>query len=232
MKNFKTFIAILGLFIANFYSNAQTIRTYNLSGFQHISMGSAFHIKVSQGNSYKIIAKGEKKDLDKLEVYTKNNTLHAGFENNWSFWGRNNHDKVEFQIEMPSLASVDFSGASNSIISGFDDLQNLSVGLSGASKSKIDVFTSKINIDISGASNLKLIGRANNLQLDLSGASGVDATNFAVKSASIEASGASNAKVSVSESILLEASGASNIKYLGNPKVKKSTSGAASITKI
>lgn len=195
-------------------------------------MGSAFHIKIVHGNSFKVIAKADKKDLDRLNVYTKNNTLIAGFENNWNWWGRNNGDKIEFQIEMPTLLSVNFSGASNSTITGFDDLSNLNIDLSGASKSKIDIFANNLSVDVSGASKLNLVGSSNKLTLTMSGASSVEATNFPVKIADIDASGASNARLSVSQSINYDASGASNVKYIGNPKVNKSTSGAANINRI
>lgn len=232
MKKFKIYFTIFISINLSTAAFSQTIRTYDLSGFQKLNMGSAFHIHVIQGNSFKVIAKGAKKDLDRLEVYTKNNTLVAGFENNWNWWGRNNSEKIEFQIEMPSILSVNFSGASNSTITGFDDLNTLNIELSGASKSKIDVFSNNMSVEVSGASKLNLIGRSNKLTLSMSGASSVEATNFPVKIADIDASGASSARLSVSQSINYDASGASNVKYIGNAKVSKSTSGAANINRL
>lgn len=232
MKKQNFYFSILIFLFLSSAIYSQTIRTYDLSGFQKLDMGSAFHIKIVHGNSFKVIAKADKKDLDRLNVYTKNNTLIAGFENNWNWWGRNNGDKIEFQIEMPTLLSVNFSGASNSTITGFDDLSNLNIDLSGASKSKIDIFANNLSVDVSGASKLNLVGSSNKLTLTMSGASSVEATNFPVKIADIDASGASNARLSVSQSINYDASGASNVKYIGNPKVNKSTSGAANINRI
>lgn len=100
------------------------------------------------------------------------------------------------------------------------------------SKSKVDVFVNKLNAELSGASQLKLIGRADKIDLALSGASSINAENFPTKAARIDASGASNVKLAVSDNLQVDASGAANIKYIGNPKIHKSTSGGANISKI
>lgn len=233
MKNLSRLaFTILLCTIISKSSFSQTVRNYNLSNFQKLKMGSAFTINVTEGKSFKVISKGKKSDLDELEVYVRNNTLYAEFKNKWSLFGNNNHDKIEFQIEMPTISAVNFSGASNSIVTGFDDLRGLEIDLSGASKSKIDVFATDVSIDVSGASNLKMIGRANKLNISMSGASDIEAINFPVQNANIDASVASGAKLSVSNQINVDASGAANIKYVGSPKVHKSTSGGANISKI
>lgn len=212
--------------------NAQIIRDYKLANFEKVNIGSAIVIKINHSDNFKVVSKGKKDDLDELSVYVSNKTLIIESKEKWSLWNRRRHERIEFMIEMPQITSANFSGATQSLITGFDELNQLDIELSGASKSKVDVFVNKLNAELSGASQLKLIGRADKIDLALSGASSINAENFPTKTARIDASGASNVKLAVSDNLQVDASGAANIKYIGNPKIHKSTSGGANISKI
>lgn len=233
MKNqLKTAFTLLLVSLIVQLGHSQIVRNYNLSGFQKLNMGSAFVIKVVQGNTFKVISKGKKEDLDKINVFVEKGTLVAESKSKWKLWQNENTSRIEFQIEMPTITAIDFSGATTSFVTGFDDLNNLDIELSGASKSKLDVFANNVTIDVSGASELDLVGRANKMNVSMSGASNIKSTNFPTKSADIDGSGASNIKLSVSESLDIDISGASSVAYLGNPKVHKSSSGGASVRRI
>ncbi len=231
MKNTLFNLLIISLFLT-FNLRSQITRNYYLANFNGLSLGSAFKINVTNSKNFKVLVKGKKEDLDDLQVYIKNSTLIAKYKTKWSLWSRS-RKSVEFLIEMPTITNIDLSGASQSKISGFDDLNKLNIELSGASQAYIDVFAADVNLELSGASTLKLIGRANKMNADLTGASSMDAGNFPLKNMTIDASGASNAKVSVSETLNVEASGAATIRYLSKPKnIHKNTSGGSNVQLI
>ncbi len=231
MKNTLFNLLIISLFLT-FNLRSQITRNYDLANFNGLSLGSAFKINVTNSKNFKVLVKGKKEDLDDLKVYIKNSTLIAKYKTKWSLWSRS-RKSVEFLIEMPTITNIDLSGASQSKISGFDDLNKLNIELSGASQAYIDVFAADVNLELSGASTLKLIGRANKMNADLTGASSMDAGNFPLKNMTIDASGASNAKVSVSETLNVEASGAATIRYLTKPKnIHKNTSGGSNVQLI
>jgi len=76
---------------------------------------------------------------------------------------------------------------------------------------------------------LKMHGLGDYLHADISGASLLSAFDFPVRAADLNLSGASNARVTVSDHLKVTASGASSVLYRGNPVVDKTVSGESSV---
>ncbi|GAB3768407.1 hypothetical protein GCM10028818_02730 [Spirosoma horti] len=201
-------------------------RTYAFTGFDQVDMGSAFHITVQQGAAFGVTVEGDRRNLDDLDVYVRNGTLYAQYR-----ISRRREYSSSFTITMPTVRRVNFSGASQSTVSGFSNLNELDVTLSGASESQITTQASRVNLVLSGASVLRLTGQGSALTSDLSGASLLQAFGYPVDQAGVEASGASKATINVRASLVVKASGASAIRYQGTPTVKQQLSGASSVQK-
>ncbi|UFH52289.1 head GIN domain-containing protein [Spirosoma sp. KNUC1025] len=204
------------------YQSAQ--QTYSFTNFDRLDMGSAFTISVQQGNTFSITVEGDRRNLDDLDVYTRNGTLIAQYRN-----ARNRKYSTTFVITMPTLRGVNFSGASKSTISDFTNLNGLDIELSGASEAQVSVKAARTNVELSGASRLQLTGSGTSLVADLSGASQLQGYSYPVNDANLGASGASKANVSVANSLDVDASGASSVRYRGNPSVRQRVSGASSV---
>ena len=216
---------ILAAFSLN--ANAQDTRNFSASGFNKLSMGSAFKIDVKQGSGYSVTTAGREEDLKDIEASVKGGTLHLGYKSNG--WNKN-RKTVMVNITMPSLEAVDFSGASKATVANFPSTKNLDIEVSGASSVMITSNAPKITFDLSGASSLTLYGRGDVLTGELSGASSFKGREFSAKVANLDASGASSAAVVASATVNAEASGASSIRYSGGAKdVHSSTSGASSV---
>ncbi|MBD2753867.1 head GIN domain-containing protein [Spirosoma validum] len=199
-------------------------QTYALTNFDRIDMGSAFVITVQQGTTFSITAEGDRRNLDDLQVYTRNGTLMAQYR-----VARNRQYNTSFLITMPTLRGVSFSGASRSTISGFTNLNDLDIHLSGASEGQFTIQSARTTIELSGASSLRLNGAGAGLWADLSGASLLQSFSYPVSEANLEASGASKANVNVATMLDVNASGASSVRYRGTPSVRQRISGASSV---
>jgi len=221
----KLFILLTLLSTAVFAQESK--RSFNVSGFEKLDMGSAFVITVTKANDYKVEAAGREQDLKDLVVKVSNGKLSIGYPNNWGGW--KNRKEVYITVTMPKLVGVDFSGASKSKVSGFSS-ERFSINLSGASQGNFDIDAKELALDCSGASGITITGDGKSLNADVSGASSVNAFDFKVDVANIDASGASGAKVYVTSKIVAEASGASNVRYKGGASsVVANTSGAGSV---
>lgn len=232
MKTVHFFSFLLVLFAA-FLSNAASAQdnssqTLKLSGFDRLSLGSAFEINVTKGD-FSVKVEGRKEDLEDLEANVSSGKLRIGYKNSNSMQN-NNRKRVIVTIAMPTLRAIDFSGATRSKIAGFNDLKTLDVELSGASKCDIDVKAEKVVLNISGATVLDLVGSADRMEGEISGATSMRAYDFPVKEVDLDVSGASTVKVNASKKIDLDVSGASNVRYKGGSNsVRSSTSGASSV---
>ena len=204
-------------------------KTFANKDFSEIEINSAFHVTLVQGSNYEIIANGNAADLEKIEVKQNGKDLTIGLKNN-----SGNVDEIQLHITLPRLEDLDLTGAVIATASSeFNAANELSIDVSGASKLTMPVKANKVSVDISGAGQVTLTGNTNILNLDASGNGIADLLNLTAKNADIEISGASDAKVHVTNTIEAEASGASSLQYKGNPRVRKAqTSGASEITGI
>lgn len=202
----------------------ETTKEFALIDFDRLEMGSAFNITVEQGTSFSVKAKGDRRNINDLEVYKSGTTLVIEYD---EFENRNHQTYIT--ITMPELSSFNFSGASVSVVSGFESDGTLDVYLSGASVCQLDAGYGKLNTVVSGASTLKLHGLGDVMTAEVSGASVLSAFEFPVREAQLNASGASKARLTVSDNLSATATGASDVIYRGNPQVVSNASGGSSV---
>jgi hypothetical protein len=204
-------------------------KSFNLNDFDRIDLGSSFVITVTQGNSYKVDVRGREQDVKEIIAKVSNGTLDLHYPSNWSGW--KNRKEVYVSITMPKLTGAELSGASKSTVSGFSS-DKLLIDVSGASSATFNVDAKMLSLDCSGASSLKIIGTGQSLNAEASGASSINAYDFKVSTANVDASGASDAKLYVTNKINAEASGASSVRYKGGASVRSNTSGAGSVKSV
>lgn len=198
---------------------------YIVSDFNRLDIGDAMHVTVVKGVFFEVNAKGDRRNLDDLEVSKVGNTLITRFTRN----GNRRHTTY-ITISMPELVAANFYGATTATIGGFD-ANEFSVNLSGASYAQVDIEAVITQANLSGASNLTLSGSSEKVISDVSGASLLKAYNFIAEDFVVIASGASHAYVKANRTLMAEASGASSILYRGDPVVTSKASGGSSILK-
>jgi len=195
-------------------------RTYTITDFDRVAASDALIITINQGNSFSIQADGDRRNLDDLMIYKNGSTLVIRYDH---------YEKRQYNtsinLTLPALEGSDFSSAVSANISGFTNVNQFDLTLSGASLAQLDMEVSELNFSLSGASQLQLNGKGQTLNGTLSGASLLSAFNFPSSQAKLIVTGASNGKVSVSQQLEVNASGASLVQYRGNPQVEIEASG-------
>ena len=208
----------------NFGPYDETTASFAITNFDRLEMGSAYKITVTQGAAFRISAQGHRRDMDDLNVRRVGSLLKIDYRNHY----RNRRHEMNLTITMPMLRAAQFSGASDSRVGGFSE-QDLDLGLSGASRLDFTGQAKRLTVNLSGASTATLNGQTVRLLADLSGASRLDATRFPAEEVSVEASGASQARVNATSHLIVDASGASSVRYRGNPTLESHTSGASTV---
>ncbi len=222
------FLAVVASLSFAFIRPTEEVKTFNVSNFDKVDMGSAFTINVLQGSQFSVKASGRNEDLDDLEATVTGSTLKVRYKN--TKWGWNNNRKqVRIDVVMPQLRGMDFSGACTVNVRGFRDQGNVNLEISGASTATIDIDADQLAVDFSGASTINLNGKATRMEGEVSGATTLKAYNLQTKQVSLDVSGASGASVSATEKVNVQASGASSVRYRGGASVSSNTSGASSV---
>src|SRR5690606_37540438 len=186
-------------------------REFTVIDFDRLEMGSAFKITVEEGSVFKISARGDRRNINDLKVYKTGSTLVIKYDES-----ANRKHETYIRIKMPVLKGVNFSGATESVIEDFESDESLDVNLAGASVCQIDADYKNMNIVLSGASKLYLSGDGDAIEANISGASTLKGFNYDIREVLLNASGASNAEVSVSDKLSVTANGASEVFYKGN----------------
>ena len=204
----------------------ETSREYAVIDFDQLEMGSGFHITVMEGPNFMVRAKGDRRNIQDLDVFKEGSTLRIRYDEN-----ANRRHETRIVIQMPVLKGFNFSGGSVSVIDGFESDDVLNAYVSGGSLAQLNAGYRKVNLVLSGGSKFRMHGLGDELEGDISGASVLSAFDFPVSTATLNFSGASSGKITVADQLTVTASGASTVVYRGSPSIEKDVSGESSVVK-
>lgn len=207
----------------------QRTQTYSYSDFSNLDVGSAFHVNVTQSDTFSVTVTAGERIFDRISVTKTGDTLKIEV-NPGIFFGTLN---ARADITMPTLNSITLSGATSGTLEGLTTQNTFTADISGASSLEAaNLQTGDLNIMLEGASRFVAEGNGNNLDATVSGASNMDLENFQVNDADVTISGASHAVVSPTGTLDVDASGASSLQYTGNPNLGDiNTSGASTVNR-
>lgn len=231
----KTYITFLALALTFIFSSCidedpgprqSDTRSFAFVDFNRVEAGYGLVVNITKGNTYSVAADGDRRNLDDLVVFKSGNSLILGFRNS---------DKRQYltyvNISMPDLQGVNFSGAVNATVTGFSTNSFFDATLSGASLAQMNISSDELTLNISGASQLRLVGSGEKMNGLVSGASLLTSYDYPVAEATLNVSGASSGRISVSQQLKGTATGASLILYRGQPSVEVESSGESMVRK-
>ncbi len=209
------------------------VKEYKLStSISSIDVGSAIRLELSDD-----VAPG----LVKIETYS-NIFEYVNFKTDHDdveIWMENKRYDNDVVVTVYASAaqydSVEASGATRVTLVGEIDSPTYEIDLSGASSfvmsGNFDDMV-ELTIDASGASKAQVAGSVSKCEVDASGASTIDARDLTCQYLDVELSGATDLTIGVSSAIEGELSGASTLYYSGDARVDVETTGASQIKKF
>ena len=218
---------------------ATIIKNYKCTNFRGLHISSVFDVNVSRSSKYSLQVEISKDYEQYLDIKVVNGILRIGFTDTYKAKKLFSHmDKciAVATISMPTLESVDLSGASKLNASDSFDLRgkDFRLRVSGASEVySLNVSGSDATVSVSGASRAALSGRFNDIEVQLSGASKLDLDTDA-EDIDIDASGSSSAQIAGTyESIDVQCSGACGINLSGSAdELEIGCSGASGVNAL
>ena len=211
--------------------NDPNVEVRNVPSFTAIKVSGGIDLYLSQGDDYSLaVSASVEKYRNNIKTEINNGVLLISYISDHS--GRNYGDKrLRAYVSFKMLESLEGSGASDIIIKGTLTSNTMLIKLSGASDVKGPVKIANLSMELSGASTVFINGTAQNLKLEASGASDIKSYDLHVENCVAKLSGASDVRLTVTNSISATASGASTLFYQGDPEKKEvATSGASSIS--
>ena len=218
-------------------------KDYDFEGFTRLSVDYDFEVEVTRGDAHLVQVTVDDNLVDSLEVSLSGDTLRIDLDG-----GPYKNTTQRAKVVLPELAAVEVSGSSEASVEGFSSSDDLDLVASGASTlvlanvragdSKLDVSGASevtgsaelgdVSMDVRGASTVDLEGSGADAALSAEGASHLLLEDLALASATVKLSGASDAALSVAETLDVELSGASKLSYSGDPQLGKIETGGGS----
>lgn len=220
-------------------ASATIIKDYKCANFRGVQISSVFDVDVRRSSKYSLQIEISKEYEQYLDVKVVNGILRIGFTDTYKAKKLFSHmDKciAVATISMPTLESVELSGASKLNVSDSFDLKgkDFRLRVSGASEVySLNVSGGDATISVSGASRAALSGCFNDIEIQLSGASKLDLDTDA-EDIDVDASGSSSAQIAGTyESIDIQCSGACGINLSGSTdELEIGCSGASGVNAL
>ncbi|RSK50927.1 head GIN domain-containing protein [Hymenobacter rigui] len=221
MKTFRivSVLAVTALLsgTATFTALAQQVRS--VGSFEQVKASGAIDVVLKQGPATEVKIDAEPTVLEHVRTEVQGNTLvlyrDKGLSNLLS------NKKVTVYITCPTLTGVSVSGASDVKSTTPFTADNFTIQASGASDVTMNLNVKTLTATASGASDLRLSGRAERQQIHISGSSDYKGYELQSRIADVQASGASDAYVAVTEELQSHASGSSDVHYKGKPRLMR-----------
>lgn len=195
-----------------------------VAAYEKVAVGSAFQVEATEGKQTPLTISADSNLLSHIKTEVRDKVLYVEIDGSVS-----TKQPMKLKLSTPTLKGFEASGATKvkvhlasahdfdlgdsgaSEVSVDGTVRNLTADLSGSSKADISGRSfGKVTLTLSGASQMELGGRAEALNAELSGASSLTG-GLSGKSAQLELSGASNAKLGKFDAMAKQTSGASSV---------------------
>ncbi|PGH40278.1 MAG: hypothetical protein CRN43_03935, partial [Candidatus Nephrothrix sp. EaCA] len=187
-----------------------------MSGFDDIQLSGAFNVKILQGNTYNIFAKGKISQYYALSM--DGETLHVTSVSDPK-QGKNN-GLSELVITMPLIEGVKADGAGRLTISGFD-LENFNWEINGAINAVFDGKARSMDLQCEGSSAVELKGTGEEMNVEVLGASRLNAYSYQAEFVKLEVRGVSSAEVYASKELKFEKDDLCTVRCKGSSSLKE-----------
>ncbi|MTI30253.1 head GIN domain-containing protein [Xanthovirga aplysinae] len=212
------------------FADEGEVRNRSIGEFSELSVGGAFEVILTQGNSYKLKVEATEEQHEKVITELRGDRLRIRYES--KRWEKN-RSKITLYITYKNLEELNISGACH--VKGETPLKgdHLGIEFSGASSANLELDVKSLKAKISGAGDLTLEGKADEQWVNSSGAGSYKALALESRKANVKSSGAGSIRVHVTEEFEANASGAASIRFKGNPeKFYANTTGAANVRQV
>jgi Putative auto-transporter adhesin, head GIN domain len=209
-------------------SGRLTTRTIDLSGVTSVVAEANFVVHLRMGRPAQATVTMDDNLVDRVAATVTGGQLRLGIKPGMSV----RNAALSADVTVGQLDQLATAGASRVMLDPTLTSPALQLNIAGTSAITGPVMVGRAQATVSGASTLALSGTVAQLRFSAAGASQLPLVDLTVRDLDATLSGASQATVTVTDTLAAEAAGASVLRYRGNPSVTSSqTSGMSSIVR-
>ncbi|HEY4112142.1 head GIN domain-containing protein [Puia sp.] len=213
--------------------NDKNAQKRNVQGFHAIEISSGIDLYLNQGNEEAVaVSAADTEDRDRITTEVSGGTLRIYIDNQNLHWLLRTHRRLRAYVSCKQLDQLSAHGGSDVYIQDGIHADNLKVQLSGGSDLRGKFTVGDLAITQSGGADAYVSGTAGTLYVHTSGGSDYHGYDLAADNCQVEASGGSDAYLTVNKQLRARASGGSDVHYKGQGAVvESSASGSGSVSR-
>lgn len=171
--------------------------TYDLQGFDRISVGGVYELDVSVGPEFSVTVSGAEDEMARMEIDVVDGVLELGQQVHKLGKRRWRNMGLTATISLPTLTAIDVAGVAEADVAGVD--------------------AETFSASLSGVGEVDLAGTCGSLTARVSGVGELDASELHCADVDVRVSGVGEARVYASKSVYASVSGVGSIDVDGSP---------------
>lgn len=184
-------IVAVGVTMLSTVAAASSDEVYDVAPFTKLTVGGNYSLQVRVGAEQMVVLTGEPRDLDRMKVEVRNDTLFIGTRRN------TDPGRVDVVVGVETLSSLEIAGAVDARISGIDH----------------DDF----DFSLAGSVRADAAGTCGNATVQMAGSIRLDAGELACDRVQVEIAGSGRAAVHATEEVTVSIAGSGHLDVYGNP---------------
>ena len=216
---------------------APVSRSFDLGGFEEISVVGPHHIVVSVGPSFSVRAEGPQQTFEDTEVEVEDGRLkiHPVEDDRWDwrdgewrdFW--EDYKPATFHITLPRVERVSLVGGGDMHV---DRVEGGTFSASVAGSGNLDLALLQVDVarfSIAGSGDLVARGSANRQRVSIAGSGNLRAREVTSNEASISIAGSGNAELTVENDARVSIVGSGDVDIAGPARCSVSRIGGGRV---
>jgi hypothetical protein len=218
-------------------------RSYDLAGFEEISVVGPHHVVVSVGSSFSVRAEGPQQTLADTEVEVEDGRLKIhpidddrwerrcddgdGRRTAWRCW--DNYQPATFHVTLPQIEGVSLVGGGDMRI---DRVEGAAFSASLAGSGDLDVAALRVDdarFSIAGSGDLVARGSVRRSRVSIAGAGNLQARDVTSEDASISIAGSGDVALTVQDSARVSLVGGGEVEISGPARCSVSRFGGGRV---
>ena len=206
---------------------ASTSRSFQVGGFDKISLTGSPNVVVAVGGQPSVRAEGEAAELERLEISVVNGELRIGMRSgSWS----GSHRGITVHVTVPSLQAAAISGSGDINI---DRVQGQAfagtVGGSGDLGVR-ELRVAQASFALTGSGGISAAGGAQRIEAHLNGSGDLSLASFETADASVTVIGSGDVALRATGTAQLRLTGSGDINIAGGARCTIAKTGSGDVT--
>lgn len=205
-------------------SGSGSTRSFAVSDFTRVDLRGSDDVDVAIGPNFAVMAEGDPKLLDELEIMKEGQTLRVGRKHHFN-WSWSNHGSARVHVTMPRLEEANVAG------SGTMKVARAQGDFSGAVAGSGDldiaaVQGGKAHFAIAGSGNIVAAGTAEAIDVSIAGSGDVDSRQLKATRGAVSIMGSGSLRGTVAGPVDVSLAGSGDVEIGGGAKCNVSKMGS------